>query len=776
MPMNRIPALQRPVLHAMLPFLLIGVASHASLQAENHDYAEALQVGLTFLEVNEAGHTSPLNRLEWRGDSFLDDGEDVGHDLTGGWMDAGDHLKANNSMAPAASNTAWAVLTFPEVYQRNGQMPYVLNSLRFISDYFDRCIVDGNPNDPDDFSDYSVYVNIGSQVFDPANPGTNIAPDPRVHSVWCPPEVIDGYTARQTLMIDTSNPNTPEAGHMSSALAAAAVVLHRYGTAQDQELAEEYYATAAKLSTFARQYFAYDGTALQPDGKKVHGIYMSYDAKVEWATSIGMWSELWLQQLADELDIDQGAVTHRELADQILNDYLAAGKELWELSASWKFRGYNHHIFMLMLQMGGLSDDERDTYEDAVLGLIDRYALGTGGTVFTPGGLSRKNNHYVFLLHHVVRTCAIAAMYADYTEDATYRDRFKNYIKSQVDYILGSNPVAKSFLIGYGDFGLIHHHRGAHGTWDGNQYWSGAAYFMPRMRHIAYGALLGGPNDKDEYTVDDDLDFVNHKQAEPVISQVGHLQVATAYLVDLDPDAYAAIENFPAPEERILTDDPEWTDHEIYVAARSLSSGADEIRLQTTIYNRSSWPARIMRQPSYRYYFTADDGETDPADFTLTVSSSDGGEAGAIVQVADDLFYAEVAFPDQTLMPNRLNSIRYWRRSATVTITASSGSFDSSDDPSDVTAGSEELVNLTIPVYEDGVLVAGSEPGTVDSHRRIGIAVSDRSIEDYTISVTPATAAVEADELDDRYRIEAPPTSDVTIGFMAPTATPIGES
>ncbi len=732
-------------------------------------------MGLTFLEVNEAGRVSPLNRLEWRGDTFLDDGEDVGHDLTGGWMDAGDHLKANNSMAPAASNLAWSVVTFPEVYQAKGQMPYVLNSLRFISDYFDRCIVDGKPNDPDNFDDYSVYVNIGSQVYDPANPGANIAPDPKVHSVWCPPEVVNGYTARQTLMIDTSNPNTPEAGHMASALAAAAVVLHRYGTADDQELAQAYYAKAAKLSTFAREYFAYDGTALQPDGKKVHGIYMSYDATVQWATTIGMWSELWLQQLADELDISQGTLTHRDLADQLLDDYLAAGNQLWEISANWRFRGYNHHIFMLMLQMGGLSDSDRDTYEDAVLGLIDRYALGTGGTTFTPGGLSRKDNHSVFLLHHVVRTCALAAMYAKYTDDATYRTRFREYVESQVDYILGSNPVDKSFLIGYGDFGLIYHHRGAHGTWDGNQYWSGADYFMPRMRHIAYGALLGGPNDKDEYTVDDDLDFLNHMQCEPVISQVGHLQIATAYLVDLDPTAYSPIENFPAPEERILTDDPEWTDHEVYVAASKRSSGNDSLSLDTTIYNRSSWPARIMEDASYRYYFTADDGETSADEFSLSVTSSDGGEAGGIVHVEDDLFYAEVRFPGELLMPNRLNNVQYWRRAARITITADSGTFDASNDPSVVTNTDDELVHLTMPVYEGGLLVAGTEPGTDGNQRQISIAVSDLPIEDYAIDVTPVSASIQADEPNDTYRIEASSTDDVTIGFIANMPAPVGE-
>ena len=36
---------------------------------------------------------SPFNRVLWRGDSGMKDGCDVGHNLDGGWFDAGDHVK-----------------------------------------------------------------------------------------------------------------------------------------------------------------------------------------------------------------------------------------------------------------------------------------------------------------------------------------------------------------------------------------------------------------------------------------------------------------------------------------------------------------------------------------------------------------------------------------------------------------------------------------------------------------------------------------------------------
>ena len=40
-----------------------------------------------FYEAQVSGVKPAWNRMEWRGDSALDDGDDNGLDLTGGWYD-----------------------------------------------------------------------------------------------------------------------------------------------------------------------------------------------------------------------------------------------------------------------------------------------------------------------------------------------------------------------------------------------------------------------------------------------------------------------------------------------------------------------------------------------------------------------------------------------------------------------------------------------------------------------------------------------------------------
>ena len=52
-----------------------------------HDYGEALRLSILFYDAQRSGTlpASSAARVPWRGDSALDDGTDVGLDLSGGW-------------------------------------------------------------------------------------------------------------------------------------------------------------------------------------------------------------------------------------------------------------------------------------------------------------------------------------------------------------------------------------------------------------------------------------------------------------------------------------------------------------------------------------------------------------------------------------------------------------------------------------------------------------------------------------------------------------------
>ena len=51
------------------------------------DYAEVLRLSNLFYEAQRSGKLPADNRIDWRGDSAVDDGSDVGKDLSGGYYD-----------------------------------------------------------------------------------------------------------------------------------------------------------------------------------------------------------------------------------------------------------------------------------------------------------------------------------------------------------------------------------------------------------------------------------------------------------------------------------------------------------------------------------------------------------------------------------------------------------------------------------------------------------------------------------------------------------------
>ena len=59
----------------------------------------------------------------------MDDGCDVGHDLTGGWYDAGDFVKFNFPMAYSVTTLAWGMLSFENGYRSAGEWDNAVNSV-----------------------------------------------------------------------------------------------------------------------------------------------------------------------------------------------------------------------------------------------------------------------------------------------------------------------------------------------------------------------------------------------------------------------------------------------------------------------------------------------------------------------------------------------------------------------------------------------------------------------------------------------------------------------
>lgn len=71
-------------------FLVKGTTSqqnNVTVTAEEHPYDHLIRISLLFYEAQRSGVLPPTNRIAYRGNSFLDDGQDNGLDLSGGYFD-----------------------------------------------------------------------------------------------------------------------------------------------------------------------------------------------------------------------------------------------------------------------------------------------------------------------------------------------------------------------------------------------------------------------------------------------------------------------------------------------------------------------------------------------------------------------------------------------------------------------------------------------------------------------------------------------------------------
>ena len=107
------------------------------------------------------------------------------------------------------------------------------------------------------------------------------------------------------------------------------------------------------------------------------------------------------------------------------------------------------------------------------------------------------------------------AVYAKLTGDNSW----DNHMKSQIDYLLGSNPRNLSYLCGYGPKNCSRvHHRGASG---------GSSHNGGPNKHMLWGAILGG-------VTENDYDFVNSHSNwtgnEPPIGYNSQMQAPLLYM------------------------------------------------------------------------------------------------------------------------------------------------------------------------------------------------------------------------------------------------------
>lgn len=403
-------------------------------------YGEALQKNFLFFEANRSGDLGPDNRLEWRQDSTLLDGSDVGRDLEGGYFDAGDHIKFVQPMTWSNTMLAWGGIDYQEAYTKSGQMDELLDAVKWGTDYFLKTHETDSAGNTE-----RLWVQVG---------------DKSDHYHWVSPEQIDKVTDRSSYYIDAANPGSDAAAGTASALASASMLFRGV----DNAYADKLLKNATALFEFAETY----------QGKYSDSVPQASPMYTSWS---GYGDELaagaaWMYKAT-------GEQKYLSKAENYFKNHVGG-------LGDWTYAADDHSYGAAMILATESSDP---FFKGQVKNWIDTWVQGKGNVSYTDGGFAHRAKWASVPLN--MSTAFAAQWYNDFVEP---NQAFSKFATRQVDYVLGDNPAGLSYVVGFGDkYPLRPHHRGSSGSAQGNE----------ANEHILYGAVVGGPGEVDDFSHND---------------------------------------------------------------------------------------------------------------------------------------------------------------------------------------------------------------------------------------------------------------------------------
>ncbi|XP_064611792.1 endoglucanase E-4-like [Liolophura sinensis] len=340
-----------------------------------YDYDDVLYKSLLFYEAQRSGKLPSTNHIPWRHDSATHDRGSKGEDLTGGWYDAGDHVKFGLPMAYSVTILAWGLIQWGDAYKSAGLTSAMYDCIRWPLDYLLKAHT--GPTE--------LYVQVGDGGKD--------------HAYWGRPENMT--MERPAFKVTASSPGSDVVGETAAAFAASSIAFRRVDATY-----------SAKLLQHAKQLYEF--------ADKHREIYsISVQAAAAYYRSMGYkdelgWSAAWLYQATG----DQKYLTAAESYHSDLSGFA------WGLSWDDKQAGYQILMY---------NATKKATYKDDILATF-KYWMPGGTIPYSPKGMAFRLQWGP--LRYSSNMAFIALMAADLgVNPAEYR----KWAKGQIHYALGDS-------------------------------------------------------------------------------------------------------------------------------------------------------------------------------------------------------------------------------------------------------------------------------------------------------------------------------------------------
>ncbi len=444
-------------------FDLIVKALPQSVALDSSKYTQALDLSMSFYEAQKA--SGPFERAVWRKPIASGDGSDVGVDLDGGWFDAGDHVKFNLPMSYSATMLNWSMIDNPHAYS---DLDYAHKQVRYALDYLARSYDEGKQGDA---SDDRVYYQVGNGNAD--------------HGFWGPPQ--DLTMPRPTSICNaTQGGCAAVSGSMAAALASGYMLFRQ----SDSAFANGLLLKAKEIYAFAK---AYPSDNAYRDASPFYQLFDDNKDQIAWAA-------IWLYQATHEQSYLDDAKRF------IANKSPVGWVHSWDNVTSG--------VYLLLAQI-----TQESQYRNAMEQHIEHWITSVPAS---PAGL-RVISQWGSL-RYASTQAFVAAKYASLLSDESKKRDYLAFAQSQIDYILGDNPLNFSYLIGFGsNYPINPHHRASHESLT-------HSIDSPTINtHILVGALVGGPLSTNDYDYKDER--TNYISNEVATDYNAGLSAALAQLI-----------------------------------------------------------------------------------------------------------------------------------------------------------------------------------------------------------------------------------------------------
>lgn len=611
--------------------------------SKTYNYGEVLQKSIYFYEAQKSGKLPKNNRVEWRGDSALNDGADQGIDLTGGWYDAGDHIKFGFPMASSTTLLAWGVIEYEDAYKKSGQYTYMLDNLRWVNNYF----IKAHP------SPNVLWGQVGKGSLD--------------HAWWGSAEVMP--MERPAYKIDSACPGSDLAAETAAAMAASSLIFKKTDINYSNVLLKH----AKELYEFADTYRGKYSDCITD----ANNFYKSggYDDELVWGAA-------WLYKATgDSIYLAKAEQYYDNLSDS------PNSIKPYNWTHTWDDKSYGSYV--LLAKLTG-----KEKYVNDAERWLDHWAdrCKWEKIYYTPGGLAWLDEWGS--LRYAAKTAFLAFIYGDWVESHWKKGRYHSFAERQINYMLGSNPKQRSYIVGFGNNPPTQpHHRTAHGSWANNK-------TIPKdSRHTLYGALVGGPDRKDNFKDERS----NFKMTEVAIDYNAGFIGAVAKMYG----KYGGepLSNFPESAQK---------DDEFFVESKATELADKSIEIKAVIYNQSAWPARIVENLSLRYFVDLNEASkqhTKPSEIQASLINTPDASISALKLwgTAKTIYYIEINLDGTQLYPG---GEPHYKKEVRFKLTSLTQSLNFNNDWSyqEMKAQKGLVKNGKIPLYDNGKLIFGAEP------------------------------------------------------------------